>query len=284
MKKFFYALLIVLSAGCGTGSGGSVTEKYHISHTSVKLTDNSRNARQVTAELFYPSSLESESIADGKFSLIVFAHGYQQLFSDYSYIYKKLTPMGYILAYLTTEQGVSIDIDTYAKDIAFLHKKLLNSDTVLSDHLSSTSALMGHSTGAGAIYIADNILQNKSTTIVSMAALGEVYGPISGTNPIDIAHNITTSSLVFAGSKDCITPYTVHQIPLFNNLKGEKELSVIEGGDHCGFTNSYDCPIAEAAMCGLFFQDKTINEQSQREIVLNTITVWLKKYLDNNLH
>jgi pimeloyl-ACP methyl ester carboxylesterase len=282
MKTLTYIFILFFILACDAGSSsGSIEptgQEYKISHKSLTYKDTSRNNRLITAELFYPTVLEDSSIADGNFSLIVFAHGYQQEFNDYNYIYEKLTPMGYILAFLTTEQGLTIDIDTFAEDITFLQETLLNSEPILLNHLKSTSALMGHSTGGGAIYLADAI-SSQSTTLISMAALGDVYGPIYGTNPIDIASSITTSSLILSGSKDCITPSEIHQQPLFNNLKGKKDMITIDGGDHCGFSDSFNCPKAEAASCGLFFQGTTIEETTQRKITLDKIIPWLNEYL-----
>ncbi len=282
MNKLVYILIIFIITGCTTyltvKNNNILNQQYIISHKSLIYKDKSRNGRSITAELFYPSYLNDNKIADGNFSLIIFAHGYQQRFTNYQYLYKRLIPKGYILAFLTTEQGLIIDIDNYAQDIVFLQNKLLNSKTILSNHLKPTSALMGHSTGGGAIYLAQNI-SHRSTTIISMAALGKVYFPIYGTNPIDIAQNIMIPSLLLSGSQDCITPLKSYQKPLYENLHGKKEILIIKGGDHCGFSNSLDCPLAESFMCGLFFQGKTIDENLQKDITLNKIVEWLDKYL-----
>jgi len=268
-----------MTSGCQSGSNSEVS--YNITHERISFQDSQQNDYLITAELFYPSlSDTNKSIGTNtSFPLIVFAHGYQQVYSDYQYLWEALVPQGYILAFLTTQQGLSIDIDRYSDDIIALQDELLHtSNTILAGHISNKSALMGHSTGGGAIYIAQ-AKKPQSTTLLSLAALGEPYGTITGTSPIDIANAITISTLILSGEKDCITPLEVHQKPLYDAFAGEKNMIIIEGGDHCGFSDSYNCPPAEALSCGIFFQGSTISEAEQRSKVLEHITPWLEKFL-----
>ncbi len=288
INKTIHFFIVSLLLGCGSGSsGGKISDSnvseviYSIGHKSVSFQDSQQTSYPITAELFYPSSLDREqnTIANNDFPLIVFAHGYQQVYSDYHHIWEALVPKGYILAFLTTQQGLSINIDTYADDIVLLYNELRHaSDSIITGHLTDQSALMGHSTGGGAIYLAQQKLP-QNTTLISLAALGTVYGPIFGTSPIDIAQTITAPSLVLSGNQDCITPVHTHQEPLFNALLGDKTMVNILGGDHCGFSDSFNCPAAESLSCALFFQGTTISETEQRTLSLELITPWLEYYL-----
>ncbi len=274
---FILALSLISISGCGSGTKSvqSASEiSYKIGHEQLHY--------PVTAELFYPSELgEKDSIiADARFPLIVFAHGYQQFYSDYRYLWEALVPKGYIVAFLTTQQGLSINIDTYADDIISLHNELHTTHHI-SRYITNKSALMGHSTGGGAIYLAEEKLA-QSTTLISLAALGEPYGPIFGSSPIDIAGNITVPILTLSGDKDCITPVDIHQKPLYDALVTDKTMVTISGGDHCGFTNSSICSAAEALSCALLFQGATISEEQQRTFTLLLITSWLNHYLKSN--
>ncbi len=267
MKYISFIFILILFIGCdsATTDMNRPTAIYGIGHEHLTNT-----------ELFYPTQ-EIGSIADANFPLIIFAHGYQQVYSDYRYLWEALVPKGYIFAFLTTQQGLSIDIDSYADDIITLHNELrTRTSSIVSGHLSEKSILMGHSTGGGAIYLAQAKMP-LATTLISLAALGEPYGPIFGTTPIDVANNITVSTLILSGDKDCVTPMNIHQKPLFNAFGGEKSMIVIEGGDHCGFSDSINCPAAEAIACGLFFQGEALPDAAQRALVLQYITTWLDK-------
>ncbi len=161
MKYISYAIYLIgiMTCGCNSASVNTKSSQdfYKIGHKSISVKDFGQDDYSVGAELFYPcKNIEDEnSIESGKFPLIIFAHGYQLAYDDYHYIWESLVPKGYILAFLTTQAGVTIDIDSYADDIITLQNELLHtSSSILSGHISEKSALMGHSTGGGAIYLA----------------------------------------------------------------------------------------------------------------------------------
>jgi len=288
MKKLLYALsipfLILLGCGSNISSASDTNDtlsSYTIGHKALQFFDTSRDNRDITAELYFPSKDDKTSVADGSFPLIVFAHGYQQRYSDYNYLWKSLVPLGFSTAFLTTEQGLTIDIDTYAEDITFLHAKLLSADSMLAGHLTETSALMGHSTGGGAIYLAQS-QSPQSATLISLAALGRPYASVYGSSPIDAADTITIPSLIVSGENDCITDPLIHQKPLYDNLLGDKTMITIKDADHCGFSDSLNCPVGESLACGLFFQGTTIEDAAQRALTIEIITPWLKHFLKND--
>ena len=260
----------------------SYTKELRVGFDAVILRDTQREVN-ITAVLFYPAVLGGigSAIVDGKYPLIVFAHGYQQKYSDYHDLWETLVPQGYVMAFITTQQGITIDTDEYAKDITFLLKNLKadSVDSIIKGHITAKSALMGHSTGGGSIYLSHNT-SPQADTIVSLAALGKVYGTITGSNAIDIAANLTIPSLILSGEKDCITPVAEQQQPLYNNLSSlTKNMKIINGGDHCGFSDSFNCPIAETVSCGLSGQGDTISEDAQIKLALKYITDWLGIYL-----
>jgi len=260
----------------------SYTKGLSVGYDSLTLKDTQRGV-DITAELFYPSVIGGlkSAIVDKKYPLIVFAHGYQQKYSDYHDVWETLVPQGYVMAFITTQQGITIDTDEYAKDITFLLKNLKadSVDSIIKGHITAKSALMGHSTGGGSIYLSHNT-SPQADTIVSLAALGKVYGTITGSNAIDIAANLTIPSLILSGEKDCITPVAEQQQPLYNNLSSPtKDMKIINGGDHCGFSDSFNCPIAETVSCGLSGQGDTISEDAQIKLALKYITDWLGIYL-----
>jgi len=54
---------------------------------------------------------------------------------------------------------------------------------------------------------------------------------------------------------------------------------MIEGGDHCGFSDSSNCPIAESLSCGIVFQGQTIPEAKQRALTMKIVLPWLNHFL-----
>jgi len=264
-------------------------ENYLIGHKQLKLYDKKRNNRLVSAELYYPATTMANqlSIADGSFPLLIFSHGYQQYYSDYHDIWKGLVKSGYIMAFLTTETGLVIDIDDYSEDMVFLLNKFSQKDikeqTILVEHYNGKSVFMGHSTGGGASILAQS-KHAQSNGIIIMAALGELYGPIFGNSPIENAHKVKIPSLIISGSEDCICPVSNHQQAIYNNLSSDiKVMLTINGGDHCGFSDSWNCPIAEAVSCGIFGQKTTIDNRSQMLMTLKFINLWLDYILIGNL-
>ena len=283
--KIVYKFLFVVSMLFFRIMGLEAKEEmlYQIKHESITFENREGGkVRKITAELFYPTR-DHKHIADGKFPLVLFAHGYQQYFSDYPNVWETLIPKGYIFAFITTQQGLTVDIDAYAKDIIFLYRHLCCNDVqsakVLRGHVRKKSALMGHSTGGGAIYLAQAFLP-RVTTIVSMSALGKTsYLPISGSSAIDMVEKITISTLILSGSNDCICPPKIYQTPLYEHFAGTKVSVTIEAGDHCGFSDSKNCPIAESLSCGIFFQGETISEVEQRRLSMELVLPWLDYFL-----
>ncbi len=166
-----------------------------------------------------------------------------------------------------------------------MHKKLIGEDdsydSIIKGHITQKSALLGHSTGGGAIFLAQ-ASSPQTTTLISLAPLGELYGPISGNSPIETAKNITTPTLILSGEQDCITPPNTNHKPLYDNLNGAKVIVSIIGGDHCGFSDSLNCPLGESLLCGIFFQETTMDSQKQIKFSSELILHWLEHYLKEN--
>jgi len=252
-----------------------------IGHRTLTFYDSARDERIVPTEVYYPSNQNGDNVpvSAGQFPLLVFAHGYQQVFSDYHNIWEYLVPEGYIMVFPTTEGGLTIDIDEYAADLSFLLDTLLDESSdknlFLTGHLNGTSALMGHSTGGGACYLAQKS-DPTAHTIVTLAALGSLYWPIYGSSPIDAAKGVTVPGLVMAGGEDCICPVKENQQAIYDNLTSSpKALITITKGDHCGFSDSSNCWIAEAAKCGFLGQGPTISEDLQMTLTLRYVLLWL---------
>ena len=284
-SKIIPVFFIAAAMGFGFVADGTAAQ---IGHRTLTFYDSARNSRIVPAEVYYPSIQNGDNVpvSAGQFPLLVFAHGYRQVFNDYHYLWKCLVPEGYIMIFPVTEGGATIDIDEYAADLSFLLDILLNEssadDLFLAGHLSGMSALMGHSTGGGACYIAQRS-GPAAHTIVTLAALGSLYWPIHGSSPVDAAIGVTVPGLVMAAGKDCICPVKENQQAIYDSLSSStRALITITRGDHCGFSDSFNCWVAEAASCGFSGQGPTISEDLQRALTLRYVLLWLDSILKGN--
>ncbi|MEA3523296.1 MAG: alpha/beta hydrolase [Campylobacterota bacterium] len=144
---FIFLLFFIFLNGCNAEKS---RKTYAIAQEHLHFRDLNQSNYLISAEIFYPCE-SNNTIVNSKFPLIIFAHGYQQAYGDYRYLWEALVAQGYILAFLTTQGGLSIDIDSYSNDILSLRNELMNtSNTIIAGHITKKSALMGHSTGGGA--------------------------------------------------------------------------------------------------------------------------------------
>jgi hypothetical protein len=123
--------------------------------------------------------------------------------------------------------------------------------------------------GGGASFLA---CKNNSTptTMVTWAA--------AETNPsaIAAARQVTIPALVFAADKDCVTPPSGNQIPMYDSLGSACKVYInIKGGGHCYFADpNFICQLGEAG-CPPF----TITRDQQHATTID----FTKMYLDYRL-
>jgi pimeloyl-ACP methyl ester carboxylesterase len=239
---------------------------YPIGHSSVSFVDASRSSRSVTAEVYYPATSAGDNtpMANGYFPVIAFGHGFVMTWSAYAPYWNALVPQGYILICATTETGISPSHSDFGLDLAFLISTLQNEGTNASSnfyqHVAATSAVMGHSMGGGASFLAAQAMPSI-TALVNMAA--------AETNPSAIAagRNIQQPALLFAGANDCVAPPTQHQKPMYDSLASVCKTYVeIGGATHCQFANSNAfCTIGETSC----FSTAGISAATQQSITID---------------
>ena len=249
-----------------------------VGHTTVTFVDPSRSNRQIETEIYYPamSAGNNTPIAAGVFPLITFGHGFVMAWSAYQNFWDILVPEGYILAFPTTESGLSPSHADFGKDLKFLITKIQSSGagtTVPSSGVGTTSAIMGHSMGGGSAFLA---AENNSsiTTIVTFAA--------ANTNPSSItaSQHISVPTLLFSGSNDCVTPPSKHQNIMYDSTASAYKTQVtITGGGHCYFANSnFNCTFGEST-CS---PSPTITRAEQQSVANGFLKLWLAYFLKDN--
>jgi len=249
-----------------------------VGHTTVTFVDSSRNNRPIATEIYYPAITAGNNtpIAAGVFPLISFGHGFVMTWSAYQNIWELLVPMGYIIAFPTTEDGFSPIHAEFGKDLSFLITKIQSSGAgvdVPSSSVGPKSAIMGHSMGGGCSFLS---AQNNTniTTMVSFAA--------ANTNPSSItaSQQISVPTLLFSGVNDCVTPPSQHQDIMFDSTSAAYKTQInIIGGGHCFFANSnFNCTFGEASCT----PSPTITREEQQLATNDFLKIWLAYFLKDD--
>lgn len=251
-------------------------QNHPVGRQTMNFTDPARSNRPVPAEVYYPgiTSGINVALADGRFPVISFGHGFLMSYDSYLYLVDSLVPLGYIIAFAKTETGILPDHLEYGKDLAFLVNQMqIEGNTQLSafyHHIDSTSAIMGHSMGGGASFLGceNNFVPNA---LITFAA--------AETNPsaISAARHINMPSLVFSADEDCVTPPETNQVPMYDSLASDCKVFInIKGGGHCYFADyNFTCSLGEVGCASSF----TITREQQHDAVIDFLVPYLDNYL-----
>ncbi len=251
-------------------------QPYPIGTSSFSFADPNRGGRLVTGEIYYPATSTGNNtpVAIGEFPLVVFGHGFIIPISEYSVWRDNLVPEGYILVLPDTEGGIPPSHGDFGEDLSFLVDTYLTENTTGSStffqKLNGKTAVMGHSMGGGASFLAAASNSNV-TAHVSLAA--------AETNPsaIAAAASITIPSLVLAGGDDCVAPPVGNQLDMYNALVSSyKAYAEITGGSHCQFGD--DTPFAGCDI-GEFGCQGSISAANQHTYMLNLTLPWFDHWL-----
>ncbi len=246
-----------------------------IGHTTVTYADPSRGNRQIQTEVYYPATVAGNNtpVFPGVFPLILCGHGFVMTWNAYENIWTALVPEGYIVAFPTTESGFSpVHLDL-GLDLKYLVSAIQNNGagtSVPASSVGTTSAVMGHSMGGGASFLAA-AGNNSISTLVTFAA--------ANTNPSSVtaALQVSVPTLLFSGTNDCVTPPAQHQDLMYDSTgAGYKTQIYISGGGHCYFADyNFNCALGEAT-CS---PSPSITRAEQQQITSSFLKLWLAFYL-----
>ena len=253
-------------------------QNFSVGNTSITFFDSLRN-RNINTEIYYPSDYtgQNEPVSNGAFPVIIFGHGYLIEWSAYENFWNALVPEGYILCFPTTEMGFTPNHQFFADDFKFIASQMQienqNNSSIFFNTISANTALMGHSMGGGAGFLA---AENNPyiNTLINFAA--------AETNPsaITATQNISIPTLIFSGDDDCVAPPVNHQDIMYNALNSncKTQIKIINGG-HCYFANeNVLCSFGESS-CN---SNLSILRNEQQEITNNFLKPWLDFSLKEN--
>lgn len=249
-----------------------------VGHATVTFVDSLRNNRQIVTEVYYPATTAGNNtpVAPGNFPLIAFGHGFVMAWSAYQNFWDMLVLEGYIVAFPTTESGISPNHNEFGKDLKFLISKIQGSGAgaaFTASSVSSTSAIMGHSMGGGSSFLS----AENNTTITTMVTFAA-----ANTNPssISAAQQVLVPTLLFSGVNDCVTPPAQHQDIMYDSTASAYKTQInILGGGHCFFANSnISCTFGESTCT----PTPTIVREAQHDVTNDFLKLWLGYFLKND--
>jgi pimeloyl-ACP methyl ester carboxylesterase len=254
-------------------------QPYQIGHKQQTFVDAARSNRSIATEIYYPAATASDnvSISSGQFPVVVFGHGFVMTWDAYNVVWQALVPSGYILVFPKTEGSISPSHDNFGQDLAFLVGAMksegANASSTFSGAVAATSAVMGHSMGGGAAFLA--VQYDSTITAIATLAAAE-----TSPSAIAAAVNIRIPALVLSAGNDCVTPPADHQIPMYDSLASDcKTFVSITGGSHCRFAGtSFTCSFGE----GTCSPSPTITAATQQTITAELLLPWLDFYLKSD--
>ena len=272
-KLLFLFILIFASV--------TIEAQYQTGNYNITFQDPNRSNRNIETEIYYPATYQGEhsTVAIGQFPVIVFGHGLLIPWSDYQILWEQLVPKGYIMVIPKTESGLlSTDHQEFGWDLQFLVTKIQDEGgnylSPIYNAVLNNTALMGHSMGGGALFLAaDSLCNNENEQLKTIVAMAPAESFSNGVSSIASAVNISVPSLIFSGSQDGVTPPSEHHIPIYDNLSSEcKTLISISGGAHCYFANSnLACDLVES----LSSNGISISREEQQAITFDFLDLWL---------
>ena len=274
--NFKLNLLFIFSILCFT-----TFAQYQIGHYTKTFIDPDRGNRAIETEIYYPANAQGNNtpIASGDFPVIVFGHGFVMVWDAYENLWEEFVPRGYIMAFPKTEGNLfSTDHQQFGWDLQFLVLKIQdegnNSLSALFNGVNNNTALMGHSMGGGASFLAaDSLCTNGNIQLKTIVGLAPAESTSNGVSSINSAVNVTIPSLVFSGSQDGVTPPIDHHLPIYNSLSSDcKTFISVTGGGHCYFANpNFNCDFGEStSSTGI-----SISRAQQHAVTFDFLNLWL---------
>ena len=273
MNRFIFTIILSASATM------LFAQTYAVGHNEKHYIDAARSNRDVWTEVYFPATAADTSVvANGQFPTIVFGHGFAMAWSNYDYLWKYFTARGYVCVFPRTEGSIfGPSHANFGGDLRFLSNlfgTVLNTQAggKFQGHLTTKTAIAGHSMGGGSSFLAC-ANNTQVTTMVNFAA--------AQTNPRSSAAALQCAmpSLVIAGEKDCVAAPATNAKLMYDSLTVTpyKQYVSITAGSHCNFASqSSVCEAGQIGTCG------TLARAAQNQTVTSILEPWFDFHLKRN--
>jgi predicted dienelactone hydrolase len=281
IKKGSKELLMFIVLFAMMFAASNLFAQHQVGHTQITFTDPARGNRAIQTEIYYPASTTGDdvSMVAGQYPVIVFGHGFVMAWSAYENLWQSYVPRGYIMMFPRTEGSLTgTDHQQFGWDLQFLVGAMQAENTkpasIFNGHVSPETALMGHSMGGGASFLAaDSLVTNGNTNLKTLIGYAPAESSTNGVSSINSALSVTVPAVVFSGSNDGVTPAADHHTPMYNNLASSCKTFVnILGGGHCYYANTNtNCDFGEStSSTGI-----SITRAEQQDIAQDLTNLWL---------
>jgi len=271
MLTLFFGLMLLAS---------QAFTQHQVGHTTITFQDASRGNRDIETEIYYPAATSGNdvSMVADTFPVIVFGHGFVMAWSAYENLWAEFVPRGYIMVFPRTEGSITgTDHQQFGWDLQFLVTEMQNENldpgSIFYQGVAQNTALMGHSMGGGAAFLAaDSLCTNGNINLKTLVGLAPAESTTNGVSSINSALSVTVPSVVLSGGSDGVTPPVDHHIPMYDNLAACKTFINVLGGAHCYFANTNtNCDLGE----GTSSTGISITREDQHAITFDFVNLWL---------
>ena len=253
-------------------------QPFAIGTRTITFNDASRS-RDIACTIHYPAEVAGNNTPTmmGEFPVLVHGHGFVMGVDAYTNLRDGFVPRGYILVLPSTEGGLSPDHAAFGLDLAFLVGAMqaegADAGSPFYQHVAPATAIMGHSMGGGASYLA-------AANNADIQALVNFAPAETDPSAITAAAQVLVPTLTFAATEDCVTPAATNQSPMYAAVPVACKAFVnVVGGGHCYFgANSFTCSFGEIT-CG---PDLTINREEQHAVMNDFAGLWLDHFLKDD--
>jgi dienelactone hydrolase len=260
-----------------------LSAQYQVGHATITFNDPARTGgfgsgggagRQIQTEIYYPATTAGDNVAvaSGQFPVITFGHGFAMSWDAYTNIWQHYVARGFIMAFPRTEGGLipGPSHGDFGTDLKQVSDKMLalntNTSSIFNGKILQKAAIIGHSMGGGASFLA----AANNTNIETVVGLAPAE-----TNPsaVAAATNVSVPALIFSGSADGVTPPVDHHIPIYQGLTSTcKSFVSITGGAHCYYANTnFNCDFGESTSS----PNISITRAEQQTAMYGVLDPWL---------
>ncbi len=199
------------------------------------------NSTTFSARLHYPAQPPGGQnaaldAAGAPYPAVSFGHGFLQAVTQYQSTCQHLASHGYLVIASESEGSLSPSHANFALDLRHCltwleEQNVLATSELFGRVLVTAFGMSGHSMGGGASILA-TAADPRVKCLANMAA--------AETNPSAIAAiaNISVPTFLITGSRDTIVAPAGNGQAMYNAAPAPKQLPLIIGGFHCGFTDN----------------------------------------------